>query len=135
MNFVYICLMICLLGSVNVTIATLSDEDRLWQTRESRAEEKRAVPVVGLAIAGINAALALGARLLGKTGSSERHYENEVMICYRKDQAARDARARIERTYDNCRFQHDKKAWIFFKRTWYCLMKQDACKTLGHALD
>ncbi|XP_074659057.1 uncharacterized protein LOC141911877 [Tubulanus polymorphus] len=149
MKFAYVCLIICLLASlVNMTIATIDDNDHLGQIQKrSEVEEEEGgeeggeegenpKPVVGQTVADVKAAVSMGKSLIGKMGTRERHFENGVMICYRKDKAARNAKARQEKTYNNCRFQKtQKKAWGFYRRTWYCLLKQNACKTLGKALD
>ncbi|XP_074658517.1 uncharacterized protein LOC141911408 [Tubulanus polymorphus] len=94
--------------------------------------EKRG-PVAGaIAVEAIKAALQLGTNLLDSI--SQHYYNNKAMICYWNDWRARDARARIERTFRNCRFSRAKRTWGWVNGRWYCLMKQVACKTLGHAL-
>ncbi|XP_074658515.1 uncharacterized protein LOC141911407 [Tubulanus polymorphus] len=80
----------------------------------------------------IKAALSLGTNLLDSI--SKHYYTNEAMTCYWNDWRARDARARIERTFRHCRFSRAKRIWGWVSGKWYCLMKQVACKALGHAL-
>ncbi|XP_074658002.1 uncharacterized protein LOC141910981 [Tubulanus polymorphus] len=136
MKFVFGWLMIiCLLGLVTVTIAQDGDKVDLEEQKIETMQMFHGVKkrVAAVAAAGIKAALSVGMSLLDSI--SKYYFANEAMVCYWNKWQDRDARAHIEKAYNNCRFSHAKRTWGWVNGRWYCVMKQLACKTLGHRLD
>ena len=80
----------------------------------------------------IEAAMSLGLNVLD--GASD-YYENAAIICWLNDWEARDQRARIERTFDSCRFGRRKSIWGITTGRFFCCYKQVACQLLGNPLD
>merc|ERR1712004_528540 len=62
-------------------------------------------------------------------------HEDAAKVCYWNDWAARDGRARIERTFNHGRMSKQKKTLGIPNGRWYCCYKQEALETLGHELD
>ncbi|XP_074658514.1 uncharacterized protein LOC141911406 [Tubulanus polymorphus] len=123
--------LLLVLGLVAVQ-AKSSGNDIELETGEDSGKRIEKRYKAAIATEAIKAALALGTNLLDSI--SQHYYTNEAMTCYWNDWRARDARARIERTFRHCRFSRYKRIWGWVSGRWYCLMKQVACKALGHAL-
>ncbi|XP_074658518.1 uncharacterized protein LOC141911409 [Tubulanus polymorphus] len=125
--------LLLVLGLVAVQANNPGNDIELETGEDSGKRLEKRGPVAGaIAVEAIKAALQLGTNLLDSI--SQHYYTNKAMTCYWNDWRARDARARIERTFRHCRFSRYKRIWGWVSGRWYCLMKQVACKTLGHAL-
>jgi hypothetical protein len=69
------------------------------------------------------------------TSISAHYYSNEAMICWWNDWAARDQRARIEKTYNHGRFSRQKRIFAIVSGRWYCCFTQQGLLSKGWALD
>merc|ERR1719369_1341000 len=111
-----------------------------WKNGECVGDRKRrkasgTKAEVGAAVAGELSGVIANA-LNDLTGSLfAHHYEDENIICMWNDWESRDQQARIQRTYNRCRFSRAKRTWGFVNGRWYCLYTQAACQGLGNALD
>merc|ERR1712001_495031 len=98
-------------------------------------QEEGAIAAVGAIVGGEIAAKAVDVGVGELGGLFESYYENDGLICHWNDWKARDQRARIEKTYYNCRFSRAKRTFGITNGRWYCTMKQLACLGKGHKLD
>jgi len=85
------------------------------------------------AVKSYSKAVDLGVSELGSLFES--YFENEGLICHWNDWQARDQRARLEKTFDNCRFSRAKRTFGVVNGRWYCTMTKAGCSAKGHNLD
>merc|ERR1712178_247371 len=85
------------------------------------------------AAAALKKALDLGMEVLDSI--MDDYQENEAMVCYWNDWAARDQFARIHRTFNYGRQSRVKTTLGIPNGRWYCAYKQAAMAELGLPLD